>query len=209
MSIHTYLSNIFFKFLDNVYYKNLKSIYNKDLSLILHFPNKAIIKPEYFIYGNYYFIYSFFQNITNKNIIMYSIFLHIQYINELLFDNIIINYNYTPENDIIFLKKTSNMLFHYLFFFKIVFLNISISNKIYIIFLQSLFYLLYQIHNIYKERLLCIENKIVNKNIDKNILKLLIISPDKEIIQKITYSTRFANYSNYLFFINIVLYLFL
>ena len=237
MALHTYLANLLFQFLDNIYYKNLKSVYKKDLPLIFRYSNIAIIKPEYFIYANYYFIYLFFHYMLPNNFLIYSSLLHINYINDLLYDIILLNYTYVPENDVIFLKQTEKILFQYLFFFKIYFSDINSSNKFYIIFLQNLFYFLVQIHDIYKQRLLSIERKNSVKdgvfrklhqpaaspaaphpeqallgaaeNMNKNILKLFIVSPDKKIIENIAYSFRFATYSNYLFFLNMILYLFL
>lgn len=228
--IHTYLANILFKFLDNIYYKNLKIASSlshnpessknheqssdfctkKELSTIFHYSNISIIKPEYFIYANYYFIYLFFHYMNPNNVLIYSFFLHINYINDLLCDKMLLNYNYVPKNDIVFLKQCEKILFQYLFFFKIYFLeNISPSKKFYIIFLQNLFHFLVNIHDIYKQRLLYIKTKNNDKYMNKNILKLFILSPDKKIIEKITHSICFATYSNYLFFLNIVLYLFL
>ena len=241
MALHTYLSNFLFGFLDNIYYKNLKSVYKKDLSLIFRHSNIAIIKPEYFIYANYYFIYLFFHYMAPNNLLIYSSLLHINYINDLLYDKMLVNYNYLPENDVVFLKNTEKIVFQYLFFFKIYFSEINALNKFYIIFLQNLFYLLVHIHKIYKQRLLSIERKHneentgvfrklpqppvspaaphpeqtllgaaeKDENMNKNILKLFIVSPDKKIIEKIAYSIRFATYSNYLFFLNMILYLFL
>jgi hypothetical protein len=223
MAIHTYLANLLFGFLDNIYYKNLKSVYKKDLPLIFRYSNIAIIKPEYFIYANYYFIYLFFHYMVPNNFLIYSSLLHINYINDLLYDNMLLNYTYVPENDVVFLKQTEKILFQYLFFFKIYFSEINSLNKFYIIFLQNLFYFLVQIHDIYKQRLLSIERKNSKKdenneknekrekyeNMNKNILKLFIVSPDKKIIENIAYSFRFATYSNYLFFLNMIIYLFL
>ena len=217
MALHTYLANLLFGFLDNIYYKNLKSVYKKDLPLIFRYSNIAIIKPEYFIYANYYFIYLFFHYMVPNNFLIYSSLLHINYINDLLYDNMLLNYIYVPENDVVFLKQTEKILFQYLFFFKIYFLDINSSNKFSIIFLQNLFYFLVQIHDIYKQRLLLIESKNKEKNkkeeknndMNKNILKLFIVSPDKKVIERIAYSIRFATYSNYLFFLNMVIYIFL
>ena len=201
--MHLYLSNTIFNLLDSIYYKNLQKIYNESLNIILKVPKISIIKPEYFIYANYYFLYLYLYYITNKNLIFYSFFLHITLVFELVFENIIEKYEYKPINKIDFLKNSHHLLFIYFTLFKIYFIKISSFKKIFIVSSKLLFYSLHNINIIYKERLKCIEDK--NKIFD-HYLKILIISPNKKIIGNIAKYTEFFSYSNLLFFINILLY---
>jgi hypothetical protein len=94
------------------------------------------------------------------------------------------------------------MLSMYLFYLKILLINIYTYKKIIILSTTSIFYILNILNNVYKERLDCIENK---KEFH-NKLKILVITPNKNIIKKIIKYTSFFNYSNYLFIINILLF---
>jgi hypothetical protein len=205
LNFHQIIANKITIFLDNIYYNNLKKLYNDTLSNILKLSKFPIIKPEFFVYMQYYFIYLFLHYITRKKIFLYSSSLHLTYISGLLFKNLSTKYEYTPINNIYFLKDTSYLLFMYLLFFKIFFLKILFYKKIFMYICLNSFYFLLNINFIYKERLKCIEE---NKEF-RNKLKFLIISPEKNFIEKVIYKTRFFTYSNFLFLINVLIYLFI
>lgn len=203
MTLHELISNKISNFLDNMYYKYLKKLYNDSVSNIYNYPKFHIIKPEYFVYLQYYFVYTFFNYITFKKVILYSTSLHLTHISGLVYETLINKYNYRSKNNIIFLKDTNYLLFMYLFFFKILFLNKNLYIKIFLLNSIYLFYFGYSINFIYKKRLECIEN---NKELN-HYLKILIITPNKETIEKIVKNTRIFTYSNFLIFINILLFM--
>jgi hypothetical protein len=204
MSLHNYISNKITLFLDNIYYNYLEKIYNDNINNIFNNNKIFVIKPEYFVYLQYYFIYSHLYNITHNNVILYSISLHMIYICELIFKNISIKYNYIQTNNVIFLIDTSHLLFLYLFSLKIFFLKIYFYYKLYILTNFMLFYLLMNINYIYTERYKCI-----NSNIDfYHPFKFIILSPNKKYILNIINKTKFFTYSNFLLFINILLFIF-
>jgi len=204
--IHNYISKYIFSLLDSVYYKNLKKLYNENLNKIFHYPKISIFKPEYFIYSTFYFNYLFLYYITNKNFILYTLFLHSAYISELIYEQLIFKYNYLPTNNINFLKNTSRLLFIYFVFFKLYFIRAHFFNKIVLLSIPTIFYILHNINNIYTERLISIEDK--NKIFD-HYLKILIISPNKDFIQYIVKKTDFFNYPNFLCCLNLLLLFFL
>ena len=203
---HNFISKYILNFLDSIYYKNLKKVYNENLNVILHYPKISLLKPEYFIYATYYFNYLFLNYITNKNFIFYSIFLHSAYISELLYEELIFKYEYIPKNNINFLKNTSRLMFIYFIFFKLYFIKLSFLRKILLLPLNLIFYSLYNINIVYKERLLCIEDK--NKIFD-HYLKLLIISPNKDFIIQVIKFTKFFTYPHFLYFLNLLLFILL
>lgn len=203
LHFHQIIANKITLFLDNIYYNNLKKLYNDTLTNILKFSKFPIIKPEFFVYMQYYFIYLFLHYITNKKLFLYSTSLHLTYVSGLVFKNLSNKYEYIPINNIYFLKDTSYLLFIYLLFFKIFFLKIFFYKKIFMYFCLNSFYILLNVNFIYRERLKCIEE---NKEFRHN-LKFLIISPEKNVIEKIIHKTQFFNYSNFLFLINILIYL--
>lgn len=218
MSYHQIISDKITYLLDNIYYNNLKKLYNEKLDNIFIFYKYPILKPEFFVYLQYYFIYTFFYYVTNKNFIFYSISLHLTHINGLIFKKLISKYEYKPTNNIYFLKDTSYLLFVYLLFFKILFLKIVLYKKIFLSVGITLSYMLFNTNYIYNERLKYIEQ---NKEITNNDgifcssqtysypLKFLIISPNITFIKNIINKTKFFTYSNYLFIINILIYLFI
>jgi len=204
MSFHDYISKKCSDLLDIIYYSHIKKIYNDSMNNIFNNKKIAIIQPDYFIFMQYYFIYTCFHYISNKSCILYSLSLHSTHISGLVFDNLLKKYEYNPLKNSIFLKNNSYFLFNYLFFFNILFLKNNFYKKILVNFSIYIFYLLYNINDIYKARLECI-------NLKKEFshpLKILILTPNKKIIENIIKKTDFFNYSNYLFFINIMLWLF-
>jgi len=203
MTLHEIIADKISNFLDNMYYKYLKKLYNDSISNIYNYPKFHIIKPEYFIYLQYYFVYTFFNYMTFKKLILYSTSLHLTHISGLVYETLIEKYNYKSKNNIIFLKDTNYLLFMYLFFFKILFLNKNLYIKIFLLNSIYLFYFGYSINFIYKKRLESIEN---NKELN-HYLKILIITPNKETIEKIIKNTRIFTYSNFLIFINILLFM--
>jgi hypothetical protein len=188
LHFHQIIANKISHFLDNIYYNNLKKLYNDTLSNTLKFSKFPVIKPELFVYMQYYFIYLFLHYVTNKKLFLYSTSLHLTYISGLIFKDLSKKYEYVPIYNIYFLKETSYLLFMYLLFFKIFFLKIQFYNKILMYSLLNSFYLLLNINFIYKERLKCIEEQ---KEFRHN-LKFLIISPEKSFIEKVIYKTRFC-----------------
>jgi hypothetical protein len=204
MNYHLLISNNLSYFLDNIYFSNLKKLYNEDLNNIFKYCKYPVFRPEYLIYLKFYFSYLFFHYVTNKKFIFYSFSIHLSYICELIFENLIKKYDYQPNYNIDFLKNTSNVLFIYLFYLKIFFLNLQFYKKGFLLFLYSLFYFIYNIHIIYKERLGCIENKTEFRN----KFKILIISPNKKFIENIVNRTKYFTYSNYLYFINFLIFVF-
>jgi len=180
MTFHNNISNKIVPYLNNIYYINK---YNK-----------------IFVYLQYYFIYTFFYYITKNNIIIYSISLHLIYICELIFKNILIENNYKEENNTLFLINSSKSLFLYLFFFKIIFLKKYLYNKIFLILSIFIFHLLMNINNIYTKRLECIE---LNKEF-YHPFKIIILSPNKDFITNIIHKTKYFTYSNFLIFVNLL-----
>lgn len=105
LSFHEIISKKITYLLDILYYNNLKKLYKDTLSNIFTYKKIPVIEPEYFIFLQYYFIYTFFYYISNKNFLLYSSSLHLTYISGLLFDNLLIKYNYNPSKNIFFFKK--------------------------------------------------------------------------------------------------------
>ncbi len=116
----------------------------------------------------------------------------------------VIKYDYVSKYNISFLKNTVIYLFMYLFMFKIAYMNIHLFKKSLLMISYITFYSLIHINEIYNERFKCITNK---EKFD-HPLKILIITPNKKIIQNIINKTSFFTFSNFLLFINISLYLF-
>ena len=202
MSYHKLISLKIANILDNFYYSNLKKLYNESIDNLIKINKIPIFKPEYFIYMQYYFMYLFFYYISKKNVILYSTSLHLTHIGGCIFNQLNLKYNYNSLYNVKFLKDVNYLLFMYLFFFKILFLKLNLYKKIFMLFSFASFYFLKNVNYIYKERINCIENKTELNH----FLKILIISPNKNYIEKIVYTTRFFTYSNYLFFINILLF---
>lgn len=92
----------------------------------------------------------------------------------------------------------------YLFFFKILFFKAIFYKKLFLTLSIHSFYILYTINDIYKERLKCI---LLKKEFN-HPFKILVITPNKKMIEGIIKKTNFFTYSNYLFFINLILWLF-
>jgi hypothetical protein len=204
MSYHNIISNKIVFFLDTLYYKNLKKLYNQNLDIIFQSCKFPIIKPEYFIFFQYYFTYLSLYYLNRKNIILYSLSLQLIHLCALIYDNLILKYSYIPKNNTNFLKNTSYSLFIYLFYLKILLLKIKFYKKILMLSSFSIFYFLHNLNYIYNERLKCIESK----EDFKHPLKILIISPNKEFIENIIYKTKFFTYDNFFLFINLFIFIF-
>lgn len=80
MSFHNIISKKITLFLNNFYYNNLKKLYNENIDNIFKMYKIHIIKPEYFIFLQYYFIYKIFNYITYKKLIKFSLSLHLMHI---------------------------------------------------------------------------------------------------------------------------------
>ena len=190
MSLHYKIAEKITTFLDFIYYNNLKQLYNNFIEI-------SIIKPDIFVYLQYYLTYTFLYYITNNNLLLYSSSLHLIHINGIIFNNLCIKYNYIPIKNTYFLKDVNYSLFIYLFCLKLYFYK-----KIYLLINVLLFYIIYNINKIYKKRLECINTK---KEF-KHFLKIIIITPNKKTIENIIYITQIFSYSNFLLFINFLLY---
>lgn len=204
LSFHQIISKKITYLLDNLYYNNVKKLYNDTLNNIFNYKKIPILKPEYFIFSNYYFIYTFFYYISNKNSVLYSLSLHMTHISPLLYDNLLLKYDYNPSENTCFLKNNSYFLFNYLLFFKILLFKTEFYKKLLITSSIYIFYILYTINDIYKERLKC----IIDKKEFNHHLKILVFTPNKKLIETIIRKTNFFSYSNYLFLINLILILF-
>lgn len=202
MSIHELISNKITFLLDNFYYNNLKNLYNKKLCDIFQCYSFPIIKPDYFVFTQYYFIYLFFYNMTRNNIIKYTFSLHMIYVSGIVFENLAKIYNYNSKYNIIYLKDLSYLLFIYLLFFKILFLKIILFKKIITISILSTFYLLFNINDLYKYRLKSIETK---ENF-RHPLQILVFSPNIKYIKNIINKTSFFTFTNFLLLTNIIIY---
>lgn len=205
MITHITIANYFVNLINNIYYDNLLKLYNiplNDLFLISKFP---IIKPDYFVFNQFYLIYLFIYHLSLNHPLRYSFFLHAFYISQLIYDHMTIKYQYIPKYNVSFLKNITLYLFMYLLLFKIAFFNIHSFKKTFLLFSYFTFFSLIHINEIYTERFKCITNK---EKFD-HPLKILIITPNKKLIQNIMNNTHIFTLSNFLLFINISLYLFI
>ena len=84
-------------------------------------------------------------------------------------------------------------------------LKIYFNYKIFFFTCFTIFYVFMNINDIYIERFECIK---LNKEF-YHPLKIIILSPNKNFILNIINKTRFFTYSNFLLFINILLFLIL
>jgi len=173
-----------------------------DIFQVSKFP---IFKPDYFVFQQYYLIYSFMYHISYRNTIRYSISLQLFHIFGIIYDNLLIKYDYKPKYNINYLKNISYILFIYLFWLKISFMNVRLFKKILLLSIFSTFYMLVNINEIYKQRLKCIENN----EIFTHPLKILVLTPNKNIIQNIIKKTNIFTYGNFLLCINLFVYLLL
>lgn len=199
MLIHNYISNKIISILDYIYYNNLKKLYNENLDNLFHYSKYPIIKPDFFVYIQYYFIYN---SLYFKNFLVYTTSLHLIPISNIIFENLLVKYNYNPTFNIYFLKDSAYFLFLYLLSFQILFLKNYYIRKIIISSILTSFFTLMNINYIYKERLKHIELK---KDF-RHPLKILIISPSKTFIESIINKTKYCTYSNFIFLINICIY---
>ena len=186
-------------FLDYIYYNNLKKLYNESIDNLFHNSKYPIIKPEYFIYFQYYLIYN---SLYFKNFIVYSLSLHLLPITNTIYDNLLLKYNYIPPFNSYFLKDSSYFLFLYLLSLKIIFLKINYIKKWILSMFIFIFFSIMNINYIYKERLKYIELK----EDFRHPLKILIISPSKTFIENVIHKTRYFTYNNFIFLLNICLF---
>ena len=201
MITHIDISNKVINILDSVYYKNLQKLYpNNKLNELFFIGKFPILKPEYFVFYQYYLIYLFIHHLNHKNYIRYTFSLHFFHIFGLIYDNLLLKYDYKPIYNISYLKNTAYILFIYLFFLKLL-----LFNKIFLLSIFSIFYSLVNINQIYKERIKSIENK----EIFTHPLKILIITPNKNTIENIIKKTNIFSFNNFLFFVNVCIYWYL
>ena len=190
--MHEYISNISSKLLIHNY-NNLKN--NKYMKYL---------KIEYFIYFRFYFIYIFLIFFEKNQFIDYSIILHLQYILSITHKKMTKLLNNNNKNNIYFLDKISDYLFVYLFSIKVYFKkDISFINKTFMNLFLFVYFFLFEINNLYKDRL-----DSINKNSEfKHYLKILFYNPKIDDINKIIESTNIFNLSNFYIFINVLCFL--
>ena len=191
-NINTFLRNNYY----NNYYKNNKSIQNLKTN---------IFKLEYFLYLRFYFIYLFLYNFKRKNTLNYSFLLNFQHIiGELCMTNIKY-YKIKSENNINFLNKVSIYLFDYLLFNEIYFNNnIKTVNRFILLTNLLLFQFGIIIHKLFKKRIYCIKKKkMLKDNFD-----FLFLLHGLEDLNNVIEKTKFMDYSNFYFYLNIIFFLF-
>jgi len=209
MNIHKKIANYFFDILDTYYYKNLQKIYNTSITEVLNNIYKInVIKPEVYIYTQYYFIFLLNKSITAKSYFLTPIFLHGFYIMDKLSTQIITTYQYNNNRNINYLKKTSYILFYYSLYFKILFSSIYNYQKIVLLTILSTYYILMNVNYVYKKRIEYIKNKNYDNNNDdtRYLSKLLIITSNIDTMNKIIKYTNIFNYSLFLGIMNLFLF---
>jgi hypothetical protein len=198
--IHEILSLRIIEFLDYIYYNNLKILYKNSLKNLFYFSNNPILKPEFLLYLQFFFIYKF---LCYENFFLVSFYLHFTHICKLVFDKLTIKYDYIPIKNVNILKESSFFLFLYFLFIKILYINTDLLNKLTSIFILFIFFILMNINFIYKERLKHIK---LNKDF-RHILKIFIISPSKPFIESVIKNTNYFSYENFLYLINFFIYI--
>jgi len=208
MNIHKKLSNYFFDILDTYYYKNLQKIYNTSITEVLNNIFKInIIKPEVYVYIQYYFIFLLNKSVSAKSYFLTPVFLHGFYIMDKLSTQIITTYQYNNHRNINYLKKTSYILFYYSLYFKILFSHIYNYQKVLLLTVLSTYYILMNVNYVYKQRIEYIKNKNYDNNDDTRYFsKILIITSNIDTMNKIIKYTNIFNYSLFLGIINLSLF---
>ena len=176
-----------------------------DLNSIFQTSRLPIFKPDYFVFQQYYMIYSFLYHLSYKHTLRYSLSLHFFHIFGLIYEQLLIKYNYKPLYNISYLKDTVYLLFVYLFFMKLLLMNIGEFKRTILLSTFSVFYSLVNVNEIYKERLKSIENE----QSFNHPFKILIVTPNKDTIKKIIQKTKIFTMNNFLLCINLFLYMFL
>ena len=187
-NINFFLRNNYY----NNYYKNNKSLQNLKTN---------IFKLEYFLYLRFYVIYLFLYHFKRKNTLNYSLFLNFQHtIGEVCMTNTNY-YKIKSENNINFLNKVSIYFFDYLLFNEIYFNNnIKSFNKFIILGNLFLFQLGIIIHKLFKKRIYCIKNK----KMLKDHFDFLFLLHGLEDLNNVIEKTKFMNYTNFYFYLNII-----
>ncbi len=205
MITHLDIANTIINYLNIFYYSNLQKVHSIPLNQLFSIKYSPILRPEYFVFKQYYLIYLFLYNITHNNTIRYSLFLHLFYISGIIFERLLVIYQYKPHNNINFLKYASYIYFMYLYLLKLLFMNIHIFKKTTLISSTIAFYSLVNINELYNARY----KSIKNKEIFNHPLKILIVTPNINTIKNIIHKTRLFTFSNMLLFINVSLFLLL
>ncbi len=216
-NIHKKISYKIFNFIDKYYYSNLFHKYKNKYSLQDysindylndHTKHNIIFKPEWLIYFLFYLNYTISCDWTHKN--HYSLILNtnIYYIIYKLEEIIRHEYNYESNYNVKTLKFYSTSFFYYIFFFKLYISdNIYSFQKYNILGFTIIFYILMNLQYAYIKRLDIIKNKKDPNKYQKN--KLFIITSNVKTMKKIVYHTRHFVISNFIFFLNILIFLFL
>ena len=110
-------------------------------------------------------------------------------------------YKIKSENNINFLNKVSIYFFDYLLFNEIYFNNnIKSFNKFIILGNLFLFQLGIIIHKLFKKRIYCIKNK----KMLKDHFDFLFLLHGLEDLNNVIEKTKFMNYTNFYFYLNII-----
>ena len=201
MYFHEIISTNILNFIDYIYYNKIIILYNNNLINLLNNSSYPILKPEFLLYLQYYFIYTF---LYYKNFLMNFFALHSIYISGLVFEKFCLKFNYVSKNNVNVLKENSYFLFLYLLGIKIIYFKINFFKKFLLSILLFSFFTIMNINYIYKERLKYIKLK---KDF-RHPLKIFIISPSKLFIENIIIKTQYFTYENFLYLINICFFIF-
>ncbi len=216
--LHNKVSNYILNNIDYYYYQPLTKKYKKNIKDLLFYHQKFIFKPEYINYLQFYNLFCLSYYWSQSNYIFTNFYLHLFYICNLLEDQICKKYNYKTIYDKKILKNIAFTLFHYIIFFKLKTNNSnSIISKGLFYGSLSIFQTLMNFNYAYNKRL----NNLLNskKNVENLLdynnnedeflpLNLLVFTSDLDLIKDIVNYTKLFNFSNYLFFISILLLLF-
>lgn len=196
-NIHEDISKYIDETLYKYYYTPLKKKYETDIKELFFESKVFMIKPEMFIYMSFYFLYGLISSTPYK--FDYYIHLHGFYISMLLEKELNKRFMIQSQYDIKLFKNIIYMFYIFLIYGKLV-----LFQKKLIITYMILFHFGMNIHSAYKKRYLYIQDKV---DMNYGLLeKILIFTPNKKTIQKISYYTRFFTFSNYLFFLSILIF---
>jgi hypothetical protein len=195
-NIHQEISKYIDETLYQYYYRPLKKKYEKDIKELFFDNEIFIMKPEMFIYLSFYFLYGLVSSTPFQ--FDYYIHLHGFYLSILLERELNKRYVIQSQYDTKLLK---NIL--YTFYIFLIYGKLFLFQKKMIMIYMCLFHFGMNIHSAYKKRYLYIQDKVdINYGL---IEKILIFTPNKKTIQKVSYYTRFFTFSNYLFFLSFLI----
>ncbi len=216
-NLHHSISKNITDILDKYHYQPISIKTNKNIKDIFFYHDEFVFKPDYLNYLQFYNLFCLSYYWSNYKYLLTNIYLHTFYICHLLEDQISKKYNYSTIYDKKTLKNISFVLFHYIIFFKLK-LNPTFSFLSKSMFYGSIstFQALMNINNAYQKRLDNLlnttkkENNLIENNQDNDFLSnhVLVFTSDINLIKDIVNYTRHFTFSNYLFFISLLLLLF-